>query len=94
MFYECANVDYLFLSSSSVIAHFIQRQRSSAFQTLAADDGISAPNKTWPQGFNKRHPELRARKVRPLNWARHDIYDKVVEWFTIIGKELSNPAVL
>jgi hypothetical protein len=75
------------------IAHVIKRQRSSAFQTLAADDGISAPNKNWPQGFKKRHPELRARKVRPLDWARHDIYDKVVEWFTLAGKELSEPAV-
>lgn len=29
-----------------------------------------------------------------MDWARHDIYDKVVGWFTLIGKELSNPAVL
>lgn len=76
------------------IAHFIKRQRSSIFQTLAADDGIRPPCKNWPQGFYKRHLELQARKVRPLDWARHDIYDKVVGWFTLIGKELSNPAVL
>jgi len=76
------------------IAHIIKRQRSSIFQTLAADDGIRPPGKNWPQGFYKRHLELQARKVRPLDWARHDIYDKVVGWFTLIGKELSNPAVL
>jgi hypothetical protein len=29
-----------------------------------------------------------------MDWARHDIYDKVVGWFTLIGKELSSPAVL
>jgi hypothetical protein len=34
----------------------------------------------WPQDFYKRHPELKARKVRPLGWALHDIYDKVVGW--------------
>jgi len=76
------------------IAHIIKRQRSSIFQSLAADDGIRPPGKNWPQGFYKRHLELQARKVRPLDWARHDIYDKVVGWFTLIGKELSNPAVL
>jgi hypothetical protein len=76
------------------IAHVIKRQRSSAFQIPAVDDGIRPPGKNWPQGFYKRHPELKARKVRPLDWARHDIRDKVVEWFTIIGKELSNPAII
>jgi hypothetical protein len=76
------------------IAHVIKRQRSSAFQIPAVDDGIRPPGKNWSQGFYKRHPELKARKVRPLDWARHDIYDKVVEWFTIIGKELSNPVII
>jgi hypothetical protein len=72
----------------------VKRQRSSAFQIPTADDGIRPPGKNWPQGFYKRHPELKARKVRPLDWARHDIYDKVVEWFTVIGKELNNPAIV
>lgn len=76
------------------VAHIIKRQRSSAFQTLTADDGIRPPGKNWSQDFQKRHPELTARKVRPLDWARYDIYDKVVEWFTLAGRELSNPAVL
>jgi hypothetical protein len=76
------------------IAHIIKRQRSSAFQILAADEGIRPPGKNWSQGFRKRHPELVARRVRPLDWARHDVYDKVVEWFTLIGKELSNPAIV
>ncbi len=36
-----------------------------------------------------------ARKVKPLDWARHDhnIYDKVVQWFTVIGQELQDPAI-
>ena len=76
------------------IAHVIKRQRSSAFQVPAVDDGIRPPGKNWSLDFRKRHLELRARKVRPLDWARHDIYDKVVEWFTMIGKELSNPAIV
>jgi hypothetical protein len=76
------------------IAHVIKRQRSSAFQTLADDDGIRPPGKNWPQGLRKRHSELMARRVRPLDWARHDVYDKVVECFTIISKKLNNPAVI
>jgi hypothetical protein len=76
------------------IAHVIKRQRSSTFQIPTTDDGIHPPGKNWPQGFYRRHPELKARKVRPLDWARHDIYDKVVEWFTMIGKELSNLAII
>jgi hypothetical protein len=65
-----------------------------ACQISAVHDGIRPPGKNWSQDFRKRHPGLKARKVRPLDWARHDIYDKVVEWFTIIGKELSNPAIV
>ena len=76
------------------IAHVIKRRRPFAFQVPAADDGVRPPGKNWPQGFYKCHPELKARKVRPLDWAQHDIYDKVVGWLTVIGKELSNPAIV
>lgn len=73
------------------IVHVIKRQRSSAFQVPVVDDKIRPPGKNWPQDFYKRHTKLKVRKVRPLDWAPHDIYDIVVEWFTIIGKELNNP---
>ena len=46
-----------FLRSS---APMIARQRSSALQTPAVDDDIRPPGKNWPQGFYKRHPELKA----------------------------------
>lgn len=35
-----------------------------------------------------------ARKNRPQNWNRYNIYDKVTHWFDVIGKELQNPAIL
>lgn len=76
------------------LAHMIKRQRSSAFQILRADDGTRLPSKNWPQGFHRHHPQLEAEKVRPLDWARYDIYDKVVEWFTMTSKELSDPAIV
>jgi hypothetical protein len=27
--------------------------------------------KNWPQGFYKRYPELKAKRVKALDWARH-----------------------
>jgi hypothetical protein len=77
------------------LAHVIARQRSSA-SCVHATDAVKPPGKNWPQGFYKRHPELKSRRVKALDWSRHDhnIYDKVVEWFTVIGKELNDPAIL
>lgn len=50
--------------------------------------------RTGPQGFYKRHPDLRPRILKPLEWERHNIYEKVVQWFNVIGKELQNPVIL
>jgi hypothetical protein len=78
------------------LALVIARQRSSAFQTPTVDDGVRPPGKNWPQDFCKCHPELTARRVKALDWARHDhnIYEKVVQWFTVIGQELHNPVIV
>ncbi|OCK89446.1 DDE-domain-containing protein [Cenococcum geophilum 1.58] len=52
--------------------------------------------KNWPQAFYKRHPELKSKRVKALDWNRHDknIYDKVTHWFKVIGKELHDPVIL
>jgi len=73
----------------------IARQRSSAFQLPSADLDIRPPGKNWPQGFYKCHPELKTKRVKALDWARydHNIYDKILHWFAIIGRELSDPAI-
>jgi hypothetical protein len=78
------------------LAHEIALRRPSTFQTLASDRKINPPGKNWAQSFQRRHPELKATRVQAINWERDDshIYDKVVEWFSVIGKELSNPEVL
>jgi hypothetical protein len=41
-------------------------------------------------------PSTNATQMKALDWDRHDhhIYDKVEEWFTIVGKELADPAIL
>jgi hypothetical protein len=79
------------------LAYRIKSQRSSVFQIPTTDQSdIRAPGKNWPQAFSKRHPELKATRDRAIDWDRHDhhIYDKVVDWFVIIGRELAAPAVL
>ncbi|KAL5328181.1 hypothetical protein ACEPPN_001677 [Leptodophora sp. 'Broadleaf-Isolate-01'] len=76
------------------LALVIVRQRaSSIFQAPSSDPHDSQqPGKNWPQAFYKCHPELKAMRFKALDWERHDvdIYDKVVNWFALIGKELAS----
>lgn len=78
------------------LAHVIACQRSSVFQAVAADETIRPPGHNWPQAFCKRHPELKAKRVKALDWNRHDknIYGKVRHWFDVVGPELDRPDVL
>jgi hypothetical protein len=79
------------------LAYIIMLQRSSVFQIPSTDrNDIKRPGKNWPQGFYKRHPELKAIRMKAIDWERHDrnIYNKVVEWFAVIGKELASPVIL
>jgi hypothetical protein len=57
---------------------------------------IKAPSKNWAQAFQKRHPALRSRRVRPMAWERHEnnIYDKITHWFEVIREVLQDPAIL
>jgi hypothetical protein len=82
-----------FLRSLAVV---IARQRSSSSREHVVDESIRPPGKNWPQGFYKRHPILKARRVKALDWNRHDknIYDKVSHWFEVIGRELDDPVIL
>jgi hypothetical protein len=79
------------------LAHVIMLQRSSIFQIPGTDrNDIKPPGKNWPQAFCKRHPELKTMRMKAIDWDRHDrnIYDKAVDWFSVIGKELVSPVVL
>jgi hypothetical protein len=81
---------------SRSIAFQIAKQRKCASETVQSGKELQPPSKNWPQGFYRRHPEIRSRRLKPLSWDRHgkNIYEKVVHWFTMIGKELGNPAIL
>ncbi|KAF2183301.1 hypothetical protein K469DRAFT_583172, partial [Zopfia rhizophila CBS 207.26] len=47
-------------------------QRSFIFQAPATNETIRPPGKNWPQTFYKRHPEVKAKRVKALDWNRHD----------------------
>jgi hypothetical protein len=63
---------------------------------LPAARPFKPPGKNWARSFEKRHPMLRARRVRALDWNRHpnNIYDKIMDWFEKIEKVLQDPAIL
>jgi hypothetical protein len=69
---------------------------SIACQRSPAKRPTKPPGKNWPRGFEARHPNLKARRVRPIDWKRHGniIHDKIVEWFEVIGTVLQDRAIL
>lgn len=78
-------------------AYIIMLQRASVFQIPATDRNDAHPlGKNWPQAFYKRYLELKAIRMKAIDWGRHDchIYDKVVDWFLAIRKELGSSTVL
>lgn len=60
------------------------------------DRPLKPPGKNWAKAFELRHPETRARRVRALDWNRHEknTYDKITHWFEVIGRVLQDPAIL
>jgi hypothetical protein len=72
------------------LAFSIARQRSTT------NKAIKPPGKNWAQGFERRHPALKSRRVRAIDWKQHEnnIYDKITHWFEVIGKVLQDPAIV
>jgi hypothetical protein len=71
------------------LAFIIARRRSTT------DEAITPPGKNWPKAFERRQPSLTSRKVKAVDWNRHDnsIYDKVIHWFDVIGKVFQDPDI-
>jgi len=53
------------------------------------------PGRNWAKALEKRNPELKARRVKALDWNRHErnIYDKIVDWFTKIRPVVEDPII-
>ena len=69
------------------LAFSVARQRST-------NKPPKPPGRNWAGAFEKRHPELKARRMRALDWDRYNIYNKVVDWFEKIGKVLQDPDIV
>ena len=65
------------------LAFSLARQRSTTMD--------KPPGKNWARAFEKIHPELKARRVRSMDWKRHEnnTYVKIIYWFEETGIMLS-----
>lgn len=72
------------------LAFSIARRRSST------DRVTKPPGKNWAYAFTRRHPALKLKRVRALDWRRHgnNTYNKIIYWFKLISKVLQDPAIL
>lgn len=54
------------------------------------------PGKNWARALEKRHPELQARRVRALDWKRHEknTHEKISQRFDVIRDVIQSPNVL
>ena len=57
---------------------------------------LKPSGRNWAKALEKRHPIIQARRVRPLDWNRHEqnTYNKIVHWSEVIGKILQDPTVM
>jgi hypothetical protein len=60
------------------------------------DRPLKPPGKNWAKSLEKRHPEIKARKVKALDWDRHEknIFPKIEHWFEEIGKVLKGSDIV
>lgn len=61
-----------------------------------SDWPLKPPGKNWAKSLEKRHPRLKAKKVKALDWDRHEknIFPKIEDWFEKIGKVLKGTDIL
>ena len=69
---------------------------SIARQQSAMNKPIKPPGKKWARAFERHHTTLRARRVRAIDWKRHEnnIYNKIVEWFEVVSMVLQDLTIL
>jgi len=56
------------VKASRSLAHEIALRQPSNFQILASDSEIKPPGKNWTQAFRRRHPELKAIRMKAIIW--------------------------
>ena len=75
-------------------SHPPKARRLSKWPERVSDGSL--PRKELGAGLPPAHPELKARRVKAVDWKRHDhnIYDKTQEWHSVMEKELHAPTML
>ena len=63
---------------------------------VTTNDLIKSLNKNWSRVFEKRNLELKARRVKAINWKHHEnnIYVKITHWFEVIEKVIQDSTIL
>lgn len=69
---------------------------SITHQRPPTDRPLKPPGRNWAKAFEKRHTVLQTRRVRALDWNRHEknTYKKITHWFEVIEKVLQDPSIL
>lgn len=97
---EKAMVDFVLQMSDLGIPVRIKYIPSIAFTVARGrpepDRPLKPPGKNWAKALERRHPRLKAKKVKALTWDRHErnIFPKMTHWFEEIGKVLKRRDVM
>lgn len=69
---------------------------SSTRHSPLPDRPLKSPGKNWVKALERRRPELVARRVKAMDWNRHDknTYEKIEHWFDVIGGVLEDSAIV
>jgi hypothetical protein len=79
---EKALVKFVLLMSSLGHPVRIKFMRSLAYRIAlrrSTNRPLKPPGPNWPRAFEKRHAELRARRVKAIDWKRHDNHIRLHE---------------
>ncbi|KAF2732553.1 hypothetical protein EJ04DRAFT_403698, partial [Polyplosphaeria fusca] len=80
---EKALADFLLLMSHLGnpvrVKHIPLLAFSLANRRSATDKPLKPPYEKWTRAFERRHPELNAKRVKAIDWKRHEnnVYDKI-----------------
>ncbi|KAF2737268.1 hypothetical protein EJ04DRAFT_593558, partial [Polyplosphaeria fusca] len=68
------------------VKHIPSLAFSLANRRSATNKPIKPPYEKWACAFKRRHPELNAKRVKAIDWKRHEnnVYDKIIEWFEVV----------
>ena len=84
-FEQLIQIKFIFVLIFKIICH-----------RLIIDKFFKFFDRNWTKILKKRHSKFITRKIKTLNWNRHEknIYEKITHWFEMIKDVLQNSTVL